>query len=194
MTRSVTRDRLQFRPLSVFGMTLIWVLLWGSASPLVLASGMALGWVVDVVFPLPPIFWQGRFRPFGFAVLVWHLMQDLVVSSFRLVRLAFRREVRLDAGIVRVDLHTDDDLYQVAVGELISLIPGTVVVEVVRQPRRLYLHTLELRDDAAVERVQRMVMAAESRVVRAFGSRSQIEDFDAACRARPAAQAPQLED
>lgn len=188
------RERLRVRPLSILGMTLVWVLLWGSASPLILISGAVLAWLVDIVFPLPPIFWEGRFHPVGFVKLVSHLLWDLVVSSIRLVRLVFRREARLDAGIVRVDLHSDDDLYQVAVAELISLVPGTVVVEVVRQPRRLYLHALELHDAAAVDGIQHMAMGVESRVLQAFGSASQIADFTAACLARPAPRTPKMEE
>ncbi|OCL32063.1 hypothetical protein BCR15_08010 [Tessaracoccus lapidicaptus] len=185
---------MRVRPLSILGMTLVWALLWGSASPLIVLSGILIAWVVDVVFPLPPIHWTGRFRPLGFLRLLGHLLLDLVVSSLRILRLAFLREVKLDAGIVRVDLHTDDDLYQVAVAELLSLVPGTVVVEVVRHPRRLYLHALELHDAESVDKVQRMVMAVESGVVRAFGSAEQIHAFDLACLAHPAALTPQMEE
>ena len=196
MMRSATpwRQRAKFRPLSVFGMAGVWVLVWGSASPLILISGIALGWIVGVMFPLPPIFWQGKFRPVGFVLLTWHLLYDLVVSSVRLLRLAFQREVNLHAGIVRVDLHTDDDLYQVQVAEILSLVPGTVVIEVVREPRRLYMHALELVDDAALDRVQSMTMAVESRVVRAFGSDEQIAAFDTACMAHPVNASPRMEE
>ena len=188
------RQRAKFRPLSVFGMAGVWVLVWGSLSPLVVLSGVALGWIIGMLFPLPPIFWQGRLRPVGFALLTWHLLHDLVVSSVRLLRLAFQREVNLHAGIVRVDLHTDDDLYQVQVAEIRSLVPGTVVIEVVREPRRLYMHALELIDEASIDRVQRMTKAVESRVVRAFGSDAEIAAFDAACQAHPITRAPRMEE
>ena len=105
-----------------------------------------------------------------------------------------RDEVNLHAGIVRVDLHTDDDLYQVQVAEILSLVPGTVVIEVVREPRRLYMHALELIDEASIDRVQRMTMAVESRVVRAFGSDAEIAAFDAACQAHPITRAPRMEE
>ena len=45
---------------------------------------------------------------------------------------------------------------EVVVAELISLVPGTVVIEVVRNPRRLYLHVIDLIADDAVEQVQEM--------------------------------------
>ena len=71
--------------------------------------------------------------------------------------------------------------------------PGTVVIEVVRNPRRLYLHVIDLIADDAVEQVQEMSYGVESRVVRAFGSRQQIEAFDAA-RAAVGTRPEPLED
>lgn len=188
------RTRLKFRPLAVIGIVLVWMALWGSVSPLVLASGVLLGWAIGVVFPLPPIHWTGRLRPWAFVVLIATLLRDLVVSSARLVMLAFAPKVNLNAGIVRVDLHTDDDLYQVAVAEMISLVPGTVVVEVVRHPRRLYLHAIDLVGDDPVGRIRRMAEGVDRRVVRAFGSKEQIAAFEAALSHDPDAGAPELED
>ena len=150
-------------------------------------------WVIGIVFPLPPIFWQGRFRPWGFIVLVAHELRDLVVSSIRLVGLAFHRKVELNAGIVRVDLHSDDDLYQVAVAELISLVPGTVVVEVVRHPRRLYLHCIDLVGENPVQRIHTMVDGVEQRVLHAFGSTEEIAAFEESLNHSPEVSEPELE-
>lgn len=195
MMRSSTpwKQRLKFRPLSVLGMLIVWVLLWGSAAPTILISGILIGWLVDMVFPLPPIYWEGKFRPVGFLILVVHLLRDLVVSSFRVVALVFHRPVNLNAGIIRVDLHTDNDLYQVQVAEMISLVPGTVVVEVVRSPRRLYLHAIDLVGDDPVARVQRMAFGVESRVLRAFGSDEEIAEFNRALEADPDPEATEME-
>ena len=182
MMRSSTpwRRRLRFRPLSVFGMTIVWTMLWGSLSPTILLSGILIGWLVDVVFPLPPIFWEGRFRPIGVLVMVSHLVWDLFISSMRVVWPVFQPQVNLNAGVVRVELHSDNDLYQVQVAELISLVPGTVVVEVVRHPRRLYLHAIDLIGDDPVGRVQRMSDGVEARVLNAFGSDEEIAAFNKA--------------
>ena len=111
----------------------------------------------------------------------------------RVFLLAFHRKVDLKAGIIRIDLITDNDLYQVQVAEMISLVPGTVVVEVVRHPRRLYLHAIDLHGDDPIGRVQKMAVDVESRGVRAFGSRQEIEDFNAALEGHPAPEATDLE-
>lgn len=174
-SRSAIRYR--FRPLSVLGMTAIWVILWGGISPMIIASGILLAYLIGLVFPLPPINWEGRFHPIGFALLLWHLLHDLVVSSVRMVSLAFARPVDLNAGIIRVDLDSDNDLYQVQVAELISLVPGTVVVEVVKHPRRLYLHAVDLIGPDPVQRIQDMTHDVEGRVLAAFGSKQEIAEY-----------------
>lgn len=175
------RSRFAFRPAAVLTMALVWMLLWGSFSPVALVGGILLGWVITVVFPLPPVHLSGRPHLVGCLVLGWHLVYDLVVSSWRVLKLTWARKVDLHPGIVRTELFSDNDLYQVQVAELISLVPGTVVVEIVRSPRRLYLHVLDLRGPDAVENVRRMALETERRVLRAFGTPQERAAFEAAC-------------
>ena len=166
--------RFRFRPLSIAMMAVVWVILWGSITPMIVVGGVLCAYLITVVFPLPPINWGGRFRPLWFISLAAHLLKDLVVSSVRILQLAFERKVNLNAGIIRVDLASDSDLYEVVVAELISLVPGTVVVEVVRHPRRLYLHALDLTGPDPIAGVQQMVHDVENRVLNAFGSKEEI--------------------
>lgn len=173
-------QRLRFRPLAMIGMAAVWIILWGSISPMIIASGILLGWLISIIFPLPPIYWEGRLHPVAVLNLAWHLLRDLVVSSIRVIQLVFARRINLNAGLVRVDLDSDNDLYQVQVAELISLVPGTVVVEVVRHPRRLYLHVVDMIGPDPVAKVQEMSRGVEGRVLAAFGSRQEIDDYKAA--------------
>lgn len=55
-----------------------------------------------------------------------------------------------------------------------------MVVEVVRHPRRLYLHALDLTGPDPIAGVQQMVHDVENRVLNAFGSREEIAAFRAA--------------
>jgi len=178
--KKVLRDRLHSRPLSILLMVVVWCALWGSVHPMTLVGGLLFGFLITVVFPLPPMHWEGRFRPVGVVVMIAHLLWDLVRSSWRMLQLAFEKKVNLNAGIIRVDLASDSDLYEVVVAELISLVPGTVVVEVVRHPRRLYLHALDLTGPDPIAGVQQMVHDVENRVLNAFGSREEIAAFRAA--------------
>lgn len=163
-------------PAAVIVMTLVWVLLWGDFAPFGILSGYLVAWLIRWRFPMPQIHWPGRFRPIGFARLVVELVLDLVVSSWAVLRLALAREVDLRSGMVRVDLVTDVDLYQVQVAEMISLVPGTVVVELVRSPRSLYLHVLDM-DTHSVADIRAMAARVELQVLRAFGSDEELRAF-----------------
>lgn len=177
----MNRSRFAFRPAAVLTMALVWMLLWGSFSPVAFVGGTLLGWLITIVFPLPPVHLSGRPHLAGTAVLGWRLVHDLVVSSWEVMKLTWAREVKLRSGIVRTELFSDNDLYQVQVAELISLVPGTVVVEIMRSPRRLYLHVLDLEGEHAIDDIRQLVLETERRVLRAFGTAQEREAFEAAC-------------
>ena len=170
-------SRFRIRPAVMVISALFWAFLWSSFSPFTLISGMLLGWCIGMVFPLPPMAWEGRIHPFRFAYLVGHLLIDLTVSSFRMLRYVFEHKVNLHASLIRVDLHTDDDLHQTGVASLISLVPGTVVVEVVRHPRRLYLHCVGMNKHSE-EDIHEMVIGVERRLMHAIGSKAEIAAFE----------------
>ena len=170
-------SRWRIRPAVMLICAFLWTMMWSSFNPVTLISGALLGWIVGVVFPLPPMFWKGRLSIIGAAWLVIKLFWDLTMSSFMLLKFTFQRKVDLKAALLRVDLVTDNDLYQVGVASMISLVPGTVVVEVVRHPRRLYLHCVDIGDEEAVEGIQTMTTSVEWRLVNALGSKQERQDF-----------------
>ena len=170
-------SRFRFRPAVMVISALFWAFLWASFSPFILISGALLGWVIGMIFPLPPIYWQGQLHPLGLIHLVTHLFADLTVSSIRLIGFIFERDVNPHSSLLSVDLHTDDDLHQTGVASLISLVPGTVVVEVVRHPRRLYLHCVGMHEQTEDD-IHEMVIGVERRLVRAIGSKEEIAAFE----------------
>lgn len=165
-------------PMSVLLMAGVWVFLWGDFAPFGIVSGIALAWLIKAQFPLPPVYWPGRLRILGSIKLVYGLLHDLVVSSWRLVRLTIDPRATLHPGIVKVEQFTDVDLYQVQIAEMISLVPGTVVVELVSSPRRLYLHVIDMDEEHDADSIREMATEIEHRVLEAFGSRDERERFD----------------
>ena len=174
--RSVLRWRLQWR--AVLLLAVVWVLLWGEASLLNIVYGLVLGWAVTVVFWLAPIRYYGRVRLWGVVRLVLAQLRDLAVASVQLAAVALRPRLNIRPGIVKVRLASNSDLYQVAVAELISVVPGTLVVETVRRPRLLYLHVFDLPDGRAVRHQRSHALLIEERVIRAFGSDHEVHAAD----------------
>ncbi|MGC3954249.1 MAG: Na+/H+ antiporter subunit E [Propionicimonas sp.] len=170
------RWRLQGR--AVVLLALVWVLLWGEFSLLNIVYGLVLGWLVSVVFWLAPIRYYGTVHPGGLLKLAVLQLWDLATASFQLASVAFRPRLALRPGVIRVRLASNSDLYQVVVAELISIVPGTLVVETVRRPRLLYLHVFHLPDAKAIRKQRAHALAIEDRVLHAFGSEDEVRAAD----------------
>ncbi|GAA0984288.1 Na(+)/H(+) antiporter subunit E [Nocardioides aquaticus] len=151
----------------VLWLTLVWCALWGSASPKILLSGALVGVAVCVVFPLPRLRADGVVRPWPLLVLLGRFLVDVVVASVR-VSVTTLRPGHPRSAIVQVDLATSSDLVLTVVAELVSLVPGAVVIETRRSTHTLFLHVLDAPDPAAVEESRAAALAQEQRVLRAF--------------------------
>lgn len=165
----------------VLWLTLVWVALWGTLSVAQVVYGVLVAVVVCLVFPLPSLALDVRVRPLSLAVLLLRFLGDVVVASLEVawVTLRFWRQPR--NAVIEVDLETSSDLVLTVVAEMVSLVPGSLVVEARRSTHTLFLHVLDARDSAGVDRMRAQVQALECRVVRAL---------DATPRHRPEGEAP----
>lgn len=161
---------------AVVVLTLTWVLLWDRVTVFLVITGVLLSVLVFVVFPLPRIERDGRIRPLALARLVGRLGLDVVRSSVRVVGLAFSRRTPRSA-IIRVQLRSRSDLILTLTAELVSLVPGSIVLEVRRASSTLYLHVLDTVEPAALARAAQDVLDAEARVLRAFGNDEEVRQL-----------------
>ncbi len=156
-------------------LVVLWMLLWGTVSWLSVASGVLVALVVTRIFFLPPVELSGHFNPFWFAVFAARFAVDLVVASAQVAWQAFRpRGVRHNA-VVGVPLSTRSDFITTLTSIAVSLVPGSLVVEVDRDGGVLYVHAIAVDDDTQVERVRAQVRSVERALVRALGSRADLE-------------------
>lgn len=156
------------QPGMVVWLTLVWVLLWGDLSVLLVLGGALVAVVVLVVFPLPPLQLQVRVRPVALLRLVVRFHRDIVAASWQVTRATFRRRPVTNA-VIGVQLRTPSDVVLTVVGEMLSLVPGSVLVEAERSTYTLYLHVFDVDDLDRAEAFRRTAWAQEERVVRAFG-------------------------
>jgi multicomponent Na+:H+ antiporter subunit E len=160
-------------PLMVW-LVLVWMLLWGTWSWANLLSGALLALVVTVLLPLPPVVGGARVHPVGLLVFVGYFFLDLVRSAALVAWQTIRPGGIRHSAIIRVQLRTDSDLLLTIVAESLTLVPGSVVIDMDRPRRTLALHILHVRDLADVESRRAAVLAEEVRVVRAFGTPDEI--------------------
>ena len=172
-------------PLLVW-LVLVWMLLWGTWSWANLISGTVLALAVTVLLPLPPVVGGTRLRPVGLAVFLGYFLVDLVRSAALVAWQTLRPGAIGYSAIIRVQMRTDSDLLLTIVAESLTLVPGSVVIDMDRERRTLSLHILHVRDLEDVERRRAAVLAEEKRVVRAFGSPDEIAALAHAPGAAPA--------
>ncbi|CAM3324501.1 Na+/H+ antiporter subunit E [Nocardioides dubius] len=149
-------------------LTLVWMALWRSFNWGNALLGLAVAVLVCLVFPLPPLRMRLVPRPLGLAWLLLKFAWDVVVSSFQVAAVVLRPRRQLRNAVVQVDLTTPSDFVLTVVAEMTSLIPGSIVVEARRSTHTLFLHVLNVRSTADVEKFRRAVLAQEQRVLRAF--------------------------
>lgn len=159
------RDRLE--PRVVILLTVVWVLFWGTFSPMSFAGGLLLSVLVLAVFPLPPLLLGITPRPWSLLVLVARFFADMVVASIQVAYQAAAPWFHPHGYLVDVALRTDDDLFAMITAEMVALVPGTVVVDVLPSERRILLHIFDATEDD-LPRIAEGVRAQEERVLRAL--------------------------
>lgn len=172
--RRIRRPRdLSGKGVNLVLLTVVWVLLDGRLSVFTLVCGLLIAAVITLVFPMPAIVWPGWVHPIGLLRLVAAVTWDLACASVQLAwfALSWKRQPR--SGVVAVPLSSDADLYQVATGTILSIVPGSVVVEARWRTRTLYMHIFDMEgDDVPAQR--QTALRAELRILRAFGTSAEI--------------------
>lgn len=161
-------------------LVVVWVGLWGSASPANLLGGAAVALLVTLAFPLPPVPATLRLRAWPLLVLVLQFQVDLVLSSAQVAWVAVRPRRAVRGGVVAVTLRTSSDATLTLTAEALSLTPGSLIVDVDRPSHTLYVHALDLAPDGGVERLRADVLGLEERIVRALGSAELVAELEAA--------------
>jgi multicomponent Na+:H+ antiporter subunit E len=145
----------------------LWLALWGTVTPANVASGLV---VAVAVQRLPDPFHPTgglSFRPWPALRLVGWMAVKTVESSLVVAREVVTRSRRINAGVVEVPLRGASEPLVTIVANALGLIPGTITVEVERDPPTVFIHALHLH---TVEDVRDEIHELEARVIRAFGT------------------------
>lgn len=158
--------------------TVVWLLLWGDVTPLLVIGGLIAALVTTLVFPAPPpMFTGGRVHPWHLLVLIVRFLYDLVVASVEVAWIAIRPAAPPPSAVVRVDLTCRSELLMTITSELVSLVPGSLLIDIDPALGRIWLHILDGSHPDTPERVRRQVQAQERRVLAALGpDRRRIEE------------------
>ncbi|MCX4386004.1 Na+/H+ antiporter subunit E [Micromonospora peucetia] len=173
--RGRRRDRL-----IAFGwLVLVWSLFWGDFSWGNLAGGMLVAGAVLLFFPLPPVRFGGRLRPGPLLVFAVRFVSELVSASAHVARVAVQPGYRPRGAIIALRLRVRTDLNLALTAEAISLVPGTLIVEVDRHAGVLYVHVFDTHGPQDLIGSRQRILAVERRLVRAVGSAAEVRQVSA---------------
>ena len=164
----------------------LWMLLWGQFTVLAFLTGLAVAIFVTRVFRLPPVELSGRVNLWWGSIFFLEFLLSLVRGSLTVAWQVIDVRRQPGAAVIAVPMVTDDDLIMTHVAVTASLIPGSLIVDIDRDRRVLYLHIIGVRDLEQVEAQRRSVQHWEERIVRAVGSKAQLEAMRAAVAERKA--------
>ncbi len=153
----------------------LWMLLWGQFTVVAFVTGVVVAVFVTQVFRLPPVELSGRLNLWYGLVFVVTFFLALIRGSLLVAWQVIDPRALPGSSIIAVQLRTDDDLIMTHTGVTASLIPGSLIIEADRDRRILYLHVLGATTDEQVAHQKRAILGWEARIVRAVGSREQLE-------------------
>jgi len=169
------------RILTGLWIAIMWLLLWGEATPANIVGGVVVAAVLVFVFPAAPEGPVSSFRPVAAIRFLLHFLYKLVEANLILAWEVATPRNRIREGVVAVPVHMSSRGVVTMVANAISLTPGTLSLEVNMERRQIYVHVLHLHD---LEKVRRDLHRFEELALRAFGSREEL----AASKAREEAR------
>lgn len=145
----------------------LWMFLQDKWSFLSFITGYIVGLVI--LFSLrrffPTSFYMRRF--WAIIKLFFLFVRESIVSSIAIIREVIRPQVKVTPGIFKMETDLEGDLEITLLSLLLTLTPGSVVMEVSADQKELYLHALSLpQSKEAVFASQRVYEKAIKEVTR----------------------------
>ncbi|MCU1632314.1 MAG: phaE, partial [Micrococcaceae bacterium] len=143
-------------------LVIVWGALWQDFGPGNLVFGAVIAYAVVNFFYLPPVELTGRFNVLWVVPFLGRFLLQLVTASVEVFWLAVSKGPELRNAVVAVELRSHSDFLVTATGHALSLIPGSLVLEVDRSTSTLYLHCLNVESEEDAEAIRRDVRATEA--------------------------------
>ncbi|MGU3437848.1 Na+/H+ antiporter subunit E [Actinomycetes bacterium M1A6_2h] len=149
-------------------LTFVWVLLWGNVSAANILGGLAVGVVIMVALPLPRIDVEGRVHLRAVVKLISVVLYYSVVSSAQVAWAALRPGPPPITGVLRHRVSIQSDLVLTLLIDALNLVPGTMVLEIDKRRRLLYVHVLDVGTEKSVEQFRRIIGKYEQYFIESF--------------------------
>lgn len=146
----------------------VWMLLWGTVSVANVVSGLAIALLITVLLPLPAVPVEGRVHPLSLLLLIVVVAYELVMSSLQVVWLAVRPGAPPRSAVLRAHLDIKSDLVLALAVNILTLTPGSIVLEIDQVRRFVYVHVIDVGSQKSVDRFYRQVSRIQRLLVATF--------------------------
>jgi multicomponent Na+:H+ antiporter subunit E len=147
---------------------LVWILLWGKLSAANILSGLAIAAVITVLLPLPAVPVEGKLHPLSLLRLLNVVGYQLVLSSLQVAWLAVKPGPPPLTAVLRARLSIKSDLVLALAANILTLIPGSMVLEIDQERRLIYVHVIDVGNEKAVARFYGQVEQIERLLIATF--------------------------
>ncbi len=155
-------------------LTVVWIVLWESYDLLAVVGGLTVATVLvvalpreasgfDAFRPLPVLRFLGRYA--------WQVIEANAIVAWEVITPG----EGINEGIIAIPVPGASDPVVLALSNAISLTPGTLLVEIDRDPTVLYVHVLHLRD---LDQARLDIFKMERALTLAFGTEASLQDVD----------------
>ncbi|WP_029118141.1 Na+/H+ antiporter subunit E [Mycobacterium sp. URHB0044] len=149
-------------------LTMVWMFLWGTVSAANAVTGLAIALVITLLLPLPAVPVEGRLHVLSLLRLVVQVAWYLVLSSAQLAWLAVKPGPPPRTAVLRAHLAIKSDLVLALAVSVITLIPGSIVLEIDQTRRMIYVHVIDVGSERAVARFYHQVAVLERLLIASF--------------------------
>ncbi|MBT2583639.1 Na+/H+ antiporter subunit E [Planococcus sp. ISL-109] len=151
-----------------FFLAFVWMFMTVSFTP----SGFTIGFLIGLgIIMLMRRFFSKRLyisRVWALISLFLLFLRELFKSSVQVLSIVIRPNMNIKPAIFEMETELNDDWQVTLLSALITLTPGTLVIGISDDQKRLYIHALDFEDiDAAVSSIKNTFERAILEVSRA---------------------------
>ncbi|HVM19147.1 MAG TPA: Na+/H+ antiporter subunit E [Egibacteraceae bacterium] len=146
-------------------LVIVWIALQGEVTVGNVIAALLVAGGLQLLFPTLALQAPDTFRPLKFVRFFAYFAYKLVEASIVVAWEVVTPRNRLNQGIVAVPVRGADALLLTTLANTISLTPGTLTLEVRREPPTLYVHVMHIR---SVEHTRNEVLRLEELMLDAF--------------------------
>ncbi|MCI6206242.1 MAG: Na+/H+ antiporter subunit E [Corynebacterium glucuronolyticum] len=159
----------RIRPFSLVWLAAMWCLLYGEVTVANIVAGVAVGIIIQLVFPLPALPLQMvHVNVREFLGLMWMFVTGLLSGAVSVSWLAIRPQDPPKSAILTVPMRVESDFAMVTGVSLYNLQPGGTVLDMDLAKKEWTVHLLDASSTSKIDQAFADIADLERRLIATF--------------------------